>query len=99
MSCRSKTKKTCLIQEVVRILRNTNKDIDNSVKTSQLKEFSQRLKESGYREKMRGEIMKRGLEAHEKQIERDTSGVCPLSMPQRYDQKERTKKKRRKRTS
>ena len=66
-----KMKKTCLIKEVIRILRNTSKDINNNIKIYQLTEFSQRLKESGYREKIREEIIKRGGEAYEKQVERD----------------------------
>ena len=70
-----------------------------NVKIYQLTELSLRLKESGYREKIREEIMKRGLEAYEKQRERDTNGICPLHRPKGYDQKERTKKKRRKKTS
>ena len=43
-----KMKKTCLIQEVVRILHNTSMRINRSTKTQFLSEFSLRLKESGY---------------------------------------------------
>ena len=43
-----KMKKIRLIQEVVRILRNTSRGIDDTVKNQQLTEFSLRMKESGY---------------------------------------------------
>ena len=73
-----KIKKTCLIQEVVQILRNTSRDIDDPVKNQQLTEFSLRMKESGYHEKMRREVIRRGIETYEKQVEREVNGICPL---------------------
>ena len=60
------------------------------LKNNQLTEFSLRMKESGYHEKMRGEVMRRGIETYEKQVEREVNGICPL-----YRQKGDKKKERR----
>ena len=94
-----KTKKTCLIQEVIRILRNTSRKLDPSVARYYLSEFSLRMKESGYEEKMRLEVIKRGMEGYEKQIARDESGECPLYRPKGYKQEERQRKKVRSKVS
>ena len=92
-------KKTCLIQEVIRILRNTSRRLEDSVKTQFLTEFSLRLKESGYAEKVRFEIIKRGVEGFEKQVEKDENGVCPLYRPKGYEKEQRRKKKMRVKSS
>ena len=47
-----KMRKVCLIQEVVRILRNTSRRMNVSVKNKFLSEFSLRMKISGYSEKI-----------------------------------------------
>ena len=94
-----KTKKLCLVQEVVRILRNTSTRLDSSVKTHHLSEFSGRLRESGYGQRIRMEIMKRGIEIYERQVERDKNGTCPLYRPKGYDKDTRRKKKRRSKAS
>ena len=57
-----KTKKACLVQEVVRILRNDSIRLDNSVKKYHLSEFSERLRESVYVQIIRMEIVQRGVE-------------------------------------
>ena len=59
-----KTKKLCLVQEVVRILRNTSTRLDSSIKTHHLSEFSGRLRESGYGQRIMMEIKKRGIEIY-----------------------------------
>ena len=64
-----------MIQEVVWILRNTSRGIDKSVKNQQLTEFSLRMKESGYHEKMRGQVIKTGIETYEKQVGRKVNGI------------------------
>ena len=84
-----------MVQEVVRILRNTSRNIDRDIKTNQLSEFSERLRISGYKQHARMEIIKRGVEAYEKQVERDKSGLCPLHRPKGYQKEVRLRKKRR----
>ena len=69
------------------------------MKNNQLTEFSLRLKESGYPGKMRREIIERGMEMYEKQVEKENNGSCPLHRPKGYEKVQRTKKKRRGKTS
>ena len=90
-----KMTKTCLVQEVVRILRNTSRRLNESVKTHYLNEFSLRMKESGYDANMRLDVIKLGIGAYEKQIERENEGICPLYRPKGYDKASREKKKSR----
>ena len=90
-----KMKKICLIQEVVRILRNTSRGLNDSVKTHFLSEFSLRMRESGYPENVRLEVIKMGVGAYEKQVKREEEGICPLYRPKGYKHEERTKKKKR----
>ena len=68
--------------------------MEESVKNNQLTEFSLRLKESGYPGKMRREIIERGMEMYEKQVEKESNGSCPLHRPKGYEKEQRTKKKK-----
>lgn len=94
-----KMKKTCLIQEVLRILRNTSRRLDNEIKTNFLNEFSYRMMISGYSEKVRLEVIQKGLEAYERQLKRDEENECPLYRPKGYNEEERRKKKLRNKMS
>lgn len=94
-----KMKKTCLIQEVVRILRNTSRRLDDKVKTHYLSEFSLRMKESGYDDYTRLEIIRLGVEAYERQVQRENDGICPLYRPKGYEKAKREKKKLRNKMS
>lgn len=58
-----------------------------------LNTFSLRMKDSGYDERFREEVIKSGMEGYQKQVERDRSGVCPLHRPKGYNEEERKKKK------
>jgi hypothetical protein len=87
-----KMKKTCLVQEVVRILRNTSKRLDENIKTHYLNEFSLRMKESGYAENVRLEVIKLGVRAYEKQVKRADDGICPLYRPKGYNKTNRENK-------
>lgn len=88
-----------LIQEVVRILRNTSKRVETKDKIYLLNEFSLRLKLSGYKEKARQTIIKSGMEAYENQVKRDEDGIRPMYRPKGYKEEERRKKKARNKTS
>ena len=50
-------KRVSLTQEVIRILRNTKKELPDSVKNDLLSEFSLRMMMSGYSEKFRLEVI------------------------------------------
>ena len=62
-------------------------------------EFSLRMKISGYTAEARLNILKSGIEAFERQVERDKDGIRPLYRPKGYKEEERRKKKARNKTS
>ena len=92
-------KRVCLTQEVVRILRNTKKEMPKDLKDKFISEFALRMKDSGYSHKFRKEVIECGVKSYEKQVERERKGECPLHRPKGYNSEERQKKKNLKRTS
>ena len=94
-----KMRKTSLVQEVVRILRNTSRRADKKKMEFYLNEFSLRLKVSGYGEKFRQSVIKEGMRAYEKQVERDQRGERPFYRPKGYEEEQTRKKKKRAKTS
>ena len=86
-------KRVSLTQEVVRILRNTKKELPDRVKNSFLSEFSLRMKESGYSERFRFEVISSGVACYEKQLARSVAGTCPLYRPKGYKAEDRSRKK------
>ena len=95
----SRIKRTCLANEVIRMLRNTSRDAPDEVKRFFLSEFSQRMRMSGYPEQFRKEILVAGLKGYEKQLKRHDDGVCPLHRPKGYRMEERQNEKMVKRRS
>ena len=85
----AKTKRVCLVQEVIRILRNTKRELPDKLRNGFLTEFALRMKDSGYCAKFREEVIKSGVGGYEKQIERDESGECPMYRPKGYRKEER----------
>ena len=85
-------KRVSLTQEVIRILRNTKKELPDSVKNDLLSEFSLRMMMSGYSEKFRLEVISSGVAGYEKQLARAAAGTCPLYRPKGYEKEERRKK-------
>ena len=83
-------KRTTLSNEVLRILRNTSREAPVEVKTFLLSEFAGRMKDSGYPEKFRKEVIKSGWEGYEKQVSRQETGECPLYRPKGYRKEERS---------
>ena len=71
----TKMKRICLTQEVVRILRNTSKNLEEKIRTYYLSEFSLRMKDSGYTARFRLEVLKSGMATYERQLERDQAGI------------------------
>ena len=57
------------------------------------------MKISGYSEKIRLEVIKRGVECYERQVERDRTGSCPLYRPKGYESELRRRKKARTKSS
>ena len=86
-------KRVSLTQEVVRILRNTKTTLPDDIKNGFLSEFSLRMKESGYSERFRLEVITSGVAGFEKQLARAADNICPLYRPKGYKAEERRRKK------
>ncbi len=61
-----KMKRVCMVQEVIRIMRNTCSDLEDKAKYF-LAELMIRMKESGYLEKVRIDVIKSGVKGFENQ--------------------------------
>ena len=88
-----KSKRVCLVQEVIRMMRNTSRLLPEKERKTLLSEFSFRMKESGYGENFRLEVFTSGMSGFQKQVKRDKEGVRPLYRPKGYKEDERRKKK------
>ena len=88
-----RAKQVSLVQEVVRIHRNTSRRLGDEVRATALSVFSYRLKESGYSHKERLRIIQDGTTAYQKQVERDRAGECPLYRPKNWKKNEREQRK------
>ena len=86
-------KRSSLIQEVIRRLKNTRRSIDWEVKADILSEFSNSMRISGYSEVFRLEIIKSGIEAFENMCREADGGGTPLFRPREYKREERNRKK------
>ena len=57
------------------------------------------MKESGYDDYTRLEVIKLGVEAYERQVQRENDGTCPMYRPKGYEKASREKKKLRNKMS
>ena len=89
----NRAKHMTLVQEVIRILRNTSKRLPDEIKHTALSTFSFRMKESGYGAEVRLRVLQDGCRAFEKQVQRDSEGSCPLYRPKGYQQDKKRRKK------
>ena len=71
-------KRTTLTQELIRRLLNCRKELSCELKQKHLSRYMQMLKNSGYSEKFRAEILKSGLDGYQKILEADRLGKRPL---------------------
>ena len=74
-----KVKKTTLIQENIRILRNCHPDLPWKEKLVHLNEFTERMRESGYEERMRKEVIESGLKGYQRMIDVERNGGRPVN--------------------
>ena len=88
-------KRTILTQECLRRLRNTKIELGEEVQRLHLNRFMLKLKNSGYSQKFRTEILDSGLKAFEKMVEDDKNGVKPMyrSKEWNHDKMEQFKRK------
>ena len=76
-------KRQALAQEVIRILRNTRNNLPWALKSAMLTQFSLRMKDSGYSEQVRLEVIKGGVVGYEQQVQRDRNGECLIKKTER----------------
>ena len=88
-----KVKRTTLSQEVIRILRNCHPNLPWQSKLQHLNEFTERMKDSGYPETMRYEVIQSGLKGNEKMLEVEQGGERPVNRLQKLEETGRKKQK------
>ena len=71
-------KRTVLTQEGIRRLKNCKPELEWEQKTKHLDGFMQKLRNSGYDEEFRLEVLKSTLNGYEKIVEDDKNGVKPM---------------------
>ena len=86
-------KRSSLIQEVIRRLRNKKRSLPWEVKAEILSEFSNSMRMSGYSQEFRYDVIKSGIEGFERMCKTSDEGGTPLFRPQEYQSEERRRKK------
>lgn len=88
------SKRTILTQECLRRMRNTKVELGEICRNKHLNDFMVKLKNSGYSEKFRKEIMNSAWKAFEKMLDEDAKGTKPLFRHREWNRKEREKFKK-----
>ena len=83
------SKRTILTQECLRRLRNTKLELGEAVQVKHLNEFMIKLKNSGYNEKYRREIVDSAMKAFKNMLEDDKSGKKPLYRSRTWNNEDR----------
>ena len=89
----SSSKRTILTQECLRRLRNTKLELGKEIQNKYLSEFMLKLKNSGYSEKYRKEILNSANKAYQKIIEDDKSNKKPMYRCRNWKKEERNEAK------
>ena len=88
-----KIKRNSLVQEGIRRLRNTRRELPWSVKAEILSDFSHKLMISGYGVKFRLEIIQSAVRGYENQCNAADKGIKPLHRPREFEADLRRQKK------
>jgi hypothetical protein len=89
----ARVKRATMIQDAIRILKNTSMCVLWERISEMFSDFSLRMKESGYPEKYRENVI---LSASEKMVEQDRAGTKPLHRENSWKKEERKLEKERK---
>ena len=92
----SSSKRTILTQECLRRMRNTKIELGEKIRNKHLNDFMVKLKNSGYNEKYRMEILDSATKAFDKRLEEDKCGTKPLFRDRSWKKEEREISKRNK---
>ena len=90
-------KRRTLSQEVIRILRNCHPDLPWEEKLEHLNALTERMRDSGYPERMRAEIIQSGLNGYNKMRETERNGGRPVNRLRSFNKWERRKERMKKR--
>ena len=88
-----RTKRTILVQQTVRILRNCSEELPWDTKKEHLNQMMKRMQYSGYNKQFRYEVLMSALNAFEKMKEGDEKGEQPLYRAKEWKKAERRKEK------
>ena len=86
-------KRTILTQECLRVLRNTKLELGPEIQKKHLNFLMLKMKNSGYGQKFRREILDSGQKAFKKMIKDEKEGVKPMYRSRDYNKEERKKAK------
>ena len=79
------SKRTILTQECLRRIRNTKIELGDGVRYEHLNKFMLKMKNSGYKENYRIQILNSALSAFKKMVEEDKKGTKPLYRSRSWD--------------
>ena len=93
----SNSKRSTLISEIVRRLCNTSRKLNwDEYFVPILNDFMKRMKQAGYNEKYRKNVLMSALAVYDKKVKDDNDGVMPMNRPTGYKKEERRKQKKQK---
>ena len=92
-------KRTTLTQELIRRLLNCSKELSCKTKRKHLDNFMQLLKNSGYSEAFRLEILNSGLKGFDKILKAEREGTRPMYRPKGWKESARWLEKKRKKSN
>ena len=95
----SSSKRTILTQECLRRLRNTKIELGEDVRNMYLNQFMVKLKNSGYTNNYRIQILQSATKAFDKMVHDDKLGIKPLYRNRTWNLEERTNSKKNKKTN
>ena len=95
----SNQKRTILTQECLRRLRNTKLELGEEIRVKHLNNYMLKLKNSGYSQKYRTEILDSALAAFDKMVNDHKAGIKPLFRDRNWNKEERDKKKKERRVN
>ena len=89
----SSSKRTILTQECLRRIRNTKIELGDGIRNEHLSKFMIKMKNSGYNQNYRMQILKSAFNAFEKMVADDKSGVKPLFRNRSWNKENRMQAK------
>ena len=89
-------KRTTLTQELIRRLLNCSKELSCEVRRRHLNNYMQLLKNSGYCEKFRAEVLRSGLQGYSKIVAAEKKGRRPVYRPKDWQNSARWLAKKKK---